>query len=267
MHRSQRSEAGRARIEASDVNVGSYERVVSALGGGAMLAAGASRGRRSSLLGWALMAGGAALVHRGITGRSATYRRLGIPGAIESARSITIARSPGDVYSFWRDFTNLPRFMDHVESVEILSDRISHWKIKEGPFTFEYDAEIVQELPERRIVWRSLPDAELPNRGAVELRLAPGGRGTELQAYVEYRPPGGLASAVLSRYLRSMVELQMAQDLARFKQMMETGEVATAARAVAELPAHRRLALSGASLAAAPAAAPALPLDTQAVPS
>ena len=105
-------------------------------------------------------------------------------------RVITINKSPDEVYAFWRNFENLPRFMAHLEAVHTFGDRNSHW-IAKGPggTTAEWDAEVVDDIPGRMIAWRSLEGAEVDNSGCVRFERATGGRGTVVNVELRYNPP------------------------------------------------------------------------------
>ena len=148
------------------------------------------------------------------------------PTGIHVQRSITVNRSRDDVYDFWRDFENLPRFMKHLESVRVTATGRSRWKAKApAGMTVEWDAETTADEPGRRIAWRSLPGAQVDNLGEVRFEDAPGGRGTEIHVDLRYDPPGGKASAALARLFRREPKQQLFDDLRAFKQVMETGEV------------------------------------------
>jgi len=141
-------------------------------------------------------------------------------------RAITVRRSRDEVYAFLRDFTNLPRFMAHLESVEITGDGRSHWKAKApAGRSVEWDAEIVDEQPDTLIAWRSLPGAAVENSGSVRFTPAPDDRGTEIRVDLRYRPPGGALGAIVGKLFGEEPALQVGDDLRRFKQVMETGEV------------------------------------------
>lgn len=143
--------------------------------------------------------------------------------------SLSINRSPEECYRFWRDLENLPRFMRHLQSVQVQDDTRSHWVAK-GPAgaLVEWDAEITEDRPGERLAWRSLEGADVPNAGAVTFEAAPGGRGTIVRVVLHYRPPaGGRFGALVARSLREEPRFQVREDLRRFKQVMETGEVAT----------------------------------------
>jgi len=146
--------------------------------------------------------------------------------SIHVLRSITIDRSPEEVYAFWRDFENLPRFMEHLESVQVTGERRSHWKAKApAGRTVEWDAEMTEDVSGERIAWRSLPGTEVPNRGVVRFLRAPADGGTEVHVDLHYEPPAGRAGAVIAKLFGEEPELQLASDLRRFKQVLETGEV------------------------------------------
>jgi uncharacterized membrane protein len=150
-------------------------------------------------------------------------------------RAVTIDREPSELFRYWRDFRNLPRIMNHLESVTIYDDRHSHWVAK-APLDqrVEWDAEIVRELPERLIAWRSTANAQVPNGGSVHFTPAPGGRGTELRVVLVYWPPAGKLGRVIAMMLGEEPTLQMEDDLRRFKMQMEAGEVATGERLLAK---------------------------------
>ncbi len=140
--------------------------------------------------------------------------------------SITINHSPEEVYQFWRNFTNLPRFMAHLESVQVLDDRRSRWKASApAGSSVEWDAEITADEPNRRIAWHSLQNADVANRGEVRFLPAPGGQGTEVHVELRYEPPGGAFGAAVAKLFGEEPGQQVRGDLRRLKQVLETGEV------------------------------------------
>jgi uncharacterized membrane protein len=151
------------------------------------------------------------------------------PGAddeIVRAKSVTINRPPEEVYRFWRDFQNLPRFMQHLESVQVIDEKRSRWVAKApAGMTVEWDAEITEDRPNEMIAWRSLEGAEVENSGFVRFALAPGNRGTEVKVEINYNPPGGVFGIGIAKLFGEEPEQQIKGDLARFKQVMEIGEV------------------------------------------
>jgi uncharacterized membrane protein len=142
-------------------------------------------------------------------------------------RAITVRREPKEVYAFWRDFENLPRFMYHLEFVENLGTGRSHWVAKApGGRSVEWDAEIVEDRPNERISWRTVgTDDDIRHTGSVAFRDAPGHRGTEVHVRLSYDPPGGKVGAMVAKLFGEEPGQQIADDLRRFKQVMETGEV------------------------------------------
>ena len=145
---------------------------------------------------------------------------------IHAKGSCVVNRAPEEVYQFWRNFQNLPRFMRHLESVEDLGDGRSHWKVK-GPagMKVEWDATIVADVPNEVITWRSLENSDVDNAGAVRFERAPGGRGTIVKVNLEYNPIAGALGAAVAKLFGEEPEQQLDDDLRRFKQVMEVGEV------------------------------------------
>ena len=142
--------------------------------------------------------------------------------------SFTIMQSPEELYRFWRDFSNLPRFMRNVRSVEETDNARSHWVVG-GPDdrTYEWDAEIVRDDPGKAIAWRTVGDSDVQHSGSVTFRPATGGRGTVVEVEMEYDPPGGGAGAALARLFGTRPTEDVREDLRRFKQLVETGEIPT----------------------------------------
>jgi uncharacterized membrane protein len=141
-------------------------------------------------------------------------------------KSLTVNRSPDEVYAFWRNFENLPRFMEHLESVSITDERHSHWTARApGGTSVEWDAEITEDQPGRLIAWRSLQDADVANRGIVRFLPAPGGRGTEVHVELRYDPPAGKLGTIVAKLFGEEPGQQVDRDLRRFKQVLETGEL------------------------------------------
>jgi uncharacterized membrane protein len=198
-----------------------------ALLGTAMTASGTDKGRLCGAM--AAVAGVAALdvmCSQQLVGAPRLHSRvLDESGRLHIRKSISINRAPEDVYSYWRDFSNLPRFMYHLESVQVQNDRRSHWVAKApAGRKVEWDAEITEDSP-NRIAWRSLPGASVENSGSVSFERGPAGRGTVVRIEVEYQPPAGVAGILVAKMFGQEPEQQIAEDLRRFKQVMETGEV------------------------------------------
>ena len=173
--------------------------------------------------------------------RQQEHRR---PQGIHVKKSITINRPPEEIYSFWRDFRNLPRVMSHLESVEVTGDRESHWVAKApAGMKVEWDAIITDDKPNELIAWRSVEGSEVQNSGIVRFQPAPGGRGTEIQVELQYNPPGGRLGGMIAKLFGEAPEQQIEEDLRRFKQLMETGVIVESdasiqGRHLAQQPAH-----------------------------
>ena len=145
---------------------------------------------------------------------------------IQVEKSLTINRSVEEVYGFWRDLENLPRFMAHLESVRELDARRSYWKAR-APLgtTVEWTAEIVEDRPNQLISWRSMEGSQVPNSGTVRFVAAPGDRGTEVHLHINYSPPAGVVGAAIAKLFGEEPSQQVDGDLRRLKQVLETGEV------------------------------------------
>lgn len=145
---------------------------------------------------------------------------------IHAKATCIVNRSPDEVYRFWRSFENLPRFMKHLESVEDLGDGRSRWKAK-GPAgtVVEWEATIIADVPGEVITWRSLENSDVDNAGAVRFEKAPGGRGTIVKVNIQYNPPAGVIGATVAKLFGEEPQQQLDDELRRFKQVLEVGEV------------------------------------------
>ncbi|NLX11652.1 MAG: DUF2892 domain-containing protein [Chloroflexi bacterium] len=222
------------------INVARNERLLSLATGAAMAVGGVAK------RGWAgagLLLVGAPMLLRGITGRSYLYKRLGKNRAVVSdtaavsvphgqgirvEKVTTINRPVSEVYAFWRNFGNLPRFMNNLERVDMIDQRRSHWVAKApANQTVEWDAEIVNEIENEVIGWRTLNSKLVEHAGSVQFKSAPGGRGTEVRVVMEYAPLGGAAGSLVARLFGTAPEQQVDEDLRRLKQILETGDPIT----------------------------------------
>jgi uncharacterized membrane protein len=220
------------------INVGQTERWVSAVGGGALALYGLTRG---SLGGIALALVGAALVQRGYSGHCNLYEAIGFSTGGDASlrnsenvsvpaergtkveKSVTIDRPAAELYSFWRNFENLPRFMNHLESVQVTGGDRSHWVAKApAGMTVEWDAEVYNEKENELIAWRTLEGSQVSSAGSVRFEPAPSG-GTVVRVSLKYDPPGGKLGSLVARLFGENPEQQIDEDLGRFKQLMETG--------------------------------------------
>lgn len=196
----------------------SVEPWASVIGGSALAIYGVTR---KSLPGAALAAVGGLLVYHG-----ATEKRN--PSRIRVERTLTVLKPVNEVYRFWRNFENLPRFMSHLESVKSTGDRWSQWTAR-APLgaKVSWHAEITDERENQYIVWRSLPGSDVENTGSVQFREAPGDRGTEVTVALEYNPPAGRVGHALAHLFGESPTQQVREDLRHFKQLIETGEIPT----------------------------------------
>ncbi|GAA3840360.1 SRPBCC family protein [Streptomyces phyllanthi] len=156
---------------------------------------------------------------------AAVTRTRGIT-TLELTSSTTVAKPPGEVYGLWRQLDRLPTFMAHLDEVRVTGPRTSHWKAT-APFgtTVEWDAETTEDVSGERIAWRSREGADIDNSGEVRFVRAPGGRGTEIHVTLRYGLPAGPLGKVVARYFGEEPSQQLDDDLRRFKQVIETGEV------------------------------------------
>ena len=192
---------------------------------------------------WGAIIGGSALAVFGLTRRSKTGAALAAAGGLlayggsrisSSSRDLhaeatfTINVSPEEAYRFWSNFENLPRFMSHLESVRVLGDRRSEWTMR-GPLQMrvKWTAQIVDQRENQWIVWRSDPDSLVPNNGSVQFRKAPGNRGTEVTAAIQYTTPAGPVGKAIASIFGKNPQHVVREDLRHFKQLLECGEIAT----------------------------------------
>ena len=147
-----------------------------------------------------------------------------------SGTTVTINRPRAELYTFWRDFSNLQTFMDNVERIDVIDRKTSHWVVRApAGKTVEWDANVTAESDGEYIAWTSASGADVPNSGRVDFRDATGGRGTAVTATIIYDPPGGVVGKIVAKMFQREPAIQARRDLRRFKQLMETGEIATAA--------------------------------------
>jgi uncharacterized membrane protein len=221
----------------SSVNVGQVERWASTVGGGALALYGITRG---SLGGIALALVGAALVQRGVSGHCNLYEAMSFNTAeggnlrnsenvsvpaergTKVEKSVTIQQPAAVLYDFWRNFENLPRFMQHLESVKVTGGDRSHWVAKApGGTTVEWDAEIYNEKQGELIAWRTLEGSQVASAGSVRFEEGPIGS-TNVRVSLKYDPPGGRLGSLVARLFGENPEQQITDDLENFKQLMES---------------------------------------------
>ena len=148
-----------------------------------------------------------------------------------SGKTVTIDRPREQLYAFWRDVGNLSLFLENVVAIEPLDARRSRWTVKApAGRTVEWISIITEDRPDEYIAWTSEEGADVPNSGRVDFRDAPGGRGSWVTATILYDPPVGLLGKTIAKIFQREPAIQARRDLRRFKQLMETGEIATSAR-------------------------------------
>lgn len=228
-----KSSARAGSADHAPMNISENERLLSLAGGAGLALYGLLR--RGGLSGLTLAALGGGLLYRGLTGRCAVYSALDIDTAhgqaaephdffergIHIDQTITVNRPAAELYRFWRNFENLPRFMRSVQSVTITDDTHSHWVLRgPGGATLEWDAVIINEQPDELIAWKTTAEADVAHTGSV--RFVPGGRGTQVKVRMEYLPPAGRVGDAISRLLSRSPEGEVREDLRRFKETMES---------------------------------------------
>jgi uncharacterized membrane protein len=144
-------------------------------------------------------------------------------------RSVTIARPRADLYEFWREFNNLGSFLQHVRSVRSDDPVRSHWLVGTGKQTIGWDSIVIEDIPNEVIAWRAVDGSQVTHEGRVEFRDAPSGRGTVVAATLFYDAPGGTIGKLSAQLFHRDAKTQARRELRRFKQLMETGEISTAA--------------------------------------
>jgi uncharacterized membrane protein len=223
-------------------NVNDGERVGSAALGAALITYGL---KRRDWLGALSAIGGAMLVYRGATGHCQVYEALGVNRRVAAdpdqetkqalggsrgvlvCETVTIQRPASELYREWRNLESLPDRMQHLQAVQELSDGTSHWEAL-GPAgkVFEWDAEILQDIPGQLLSWRSLPGSDVVSAGSVNFDEVPG-HGTRVTVRLQYDPPGGKLGAYVAWLMRQDPSQQIREDLRAWKRRIETGEVAT----------------------------------------
>jgi uncharacterized membrane protein len=190
-----------------------------------------------SVLGACVAVSSAPLLYRGITGRwpagledyapsDDTKIALGGNRGVHVRESIRLELPIAEVYRFWRRLENLPRFMFHLDRVTETSNRRSHW-IARGPagLAVEWDAEIINEIENQTLAWRSLLGSDVVMTGSVNFDTVRGGRTTQVSVHLQYAPPAGKAGALVASVFGREPSHTIREDLRRFKRLLEAGEV------------------------------------------
>lgn len=215
----------------TDTNLNQTERIISGVAGGGLIAYGL---KRRDATGAALAVVGGVLGLRGATGHcqikdalktenGKSHLQSWLSGKVEVKKAVTINKSQSELFAFWRNFENLPMFMNHLESVIVIDNTRSHWKAT-APlgYAVEWQAEITEEILNEKIAWRSMEGADIPNSGAVEFRPT-ANRGTEVIVHINYEAPAGKIGSFAAKIFGEEPNQQVAEDLRRFKSLMEAG--------------------------------------------
>lgn len=221
------------------VNVGKIERWISIAGAVGLLCVTAKREPLAKLAG---LAASASLLYRGLTGKCHVYDAIGMSTAasrpnentvihnkkgIHVIESMTIQQPVERVYRAWRDFSNLPKFLTHVESVQNLDERSSRWVIQTPSGKLQWNATLIEDKPNELISWKSLEDADVRSAGSIRFQFLQALEATELTVNLRYAPAAGRIAAWMSSFFSDSAEDMIREDLRRFKQIQETGEVPT----------------------------------------
>lgn len=215
-------------------NVSDWERVASVAAGTALLYLGTRRqppNRFATTTGVGLLARGVsgycpinAAVGRNAD-RSNTKVALAGPRGVHVYESITINRPPAELFRFWRDFSNLPRFMEHLDNVQVLSPTRSVWTAKApAGMRVKWEADVINEIEGELVGWQSTQNADVATAGSVRFVPAPGG-GTEIIVHLQYEPPAGKLGSWVASIFGEEPSQQIRADLRRLKGILETGEV------------------------------------------
>ncbi|PMB08854.1 cyclase [Fischerella thermalis CCMEE 5273] len=215
-------------LSSSQSEASEAERWASLIGGSAMVLMGL---RQRSLRGVLMALAGGGLIYQGATKQSTIQQAqeaIGMNQAIKVEKTVTINKSADELYRFWHNFENLPRFMKHLKNVEVHDDKKSHW-IANAPLgqSVEWDAYILEDRENEFISWASAEGSDIDNSGFVRFTKAPGDRGTEVKVVMKYNPPGGALGAAIAKLFGEEPEQQIGDELRRFKMLMEAGEIAT----------------------------------------
>jgi uncharacterized membrane protein len=231
-------------------NVGDAERVISVAAGAALAVYGLDR---HDVQGGLLAVVGAELIRRGASGHCLVYEALNVSTATDATHhgfhrdlpaspaatvrasravkiehSVTVMRPRAELYAFWRDPANVARVVEFIESVETLNKTTARWRARgPGGVTIDWDAEIINDIPNELLAWKSVGDADIPNAGSIHFRPAPNAKGTEVRLVLEYEPPAGHLGAWVAKLVKQNPEEQLRTALRRFKQLTETGEILT----------------------------------------
>jgi uncharacterized membrane protein len=210
-----------------NINLSQAERIISVAGGVKLALSGFKGIFKSPFSSIIKLGAGGYLLNRGLTGHCELYTRMGRtstePVNVNIRSSFLINKPREQVYNFWRKLDNLPLFMKHLESVEVIDDTRSHWvlKLPTGAAKVSWDAEIVRDEPGYSIGWSSLPNSLIDNAGKVRFQDSPEGDGTLVDIVISYRPPAGGFGGGIAHILNPVFKNMVDNDVRNFKQYMD----------------------------------------------
>ncbi|MEP1213938.1 MAG: SRPBCC family protein [Marinobacter sp.] len=192
--------------------------------------------RKGGLFGVLLGLGGAFLLFKAVQNGRSQQKRL--PSSTQAAgrdvhlsASVVVDRPASDVYEFWRDFSNLPRIMNFLEQVTPREGNISHWvaRLPAGP-SLEWDSEVIEDVPDHRLSWRSLEGSEINTWGSVIFEPRADGKGTEVSVALNFNPPGNSAGTAAAHFLKGLESSVLSRNMRNLKAHMEAGAIPIAGR-------------------------------------
>lgn len=211
-------------------NIDKGERIISLLAGGWLLYKSLKNIGNSPILGLQGSAAAGLMIYRGASGVCPIYKKLNKdttdPAAINITEDIVVNAPIAKVYAFWRDFSNLPKFMTHLKSVEEINDTISLWTANTpgGLVDLNWNAEITREENGTYIGWQSLEDSMIVNAGKIEFKETLNGTGTELHIEIDYFPPAGSVGRGITKLFNGIFERMIKEDVQRFKTYAEEND-------------------------------------------
>ncbi len=219
-----RAETGELLAQDEHGRVGNAQRWLAIVSGGLLAAYGI---KQKSFAGAALAAAGAYLVYSGATAeRTFSDGVDAVTGPLEVKRTVHINRPAAELYAFWRNPENFPKFMLNIESVTWIGETRTHWVTKPVMgIQYEWDGEVTQNVENERIAWRSVSDSHFENSGSVSFAPATDGRGAEVTLELSYKPPMGRLGVAVATFIGQDQERQIRETLQHFKQLMEAGDI------------------------------------------
>lgn len=211
-------------------NIDQGERIISLIAGGWLLCKSIKNISKHPFLGLQGAAAGGLMLYRGATGVCPLYKQLGKdttdPQAINITEDIVVNAPKEKVYAFWRELSNLPKFMKHLKSVEEVSDDVSLWTANTpgGLIDLNWNAEITREDEGSYLGWQSLEGSMVDNAGKVEFRDTLNGTGTELHIEIDYFPPAGSVGRGITTLFNGIFERMIREDIQRFKTYAEESD-------------------------------------------